>query len=305
MLGDASLDFYVEATGRPVALAEYFDRSYLASVDKSEAPSKLDPELLHSMMLRRQSAFANSATTWKMAQIASELHSAATIQFARDLTFRQIKTGNVILLGNQLSNPWIQSFEPHLSLVWVLDPETHSYYPQDKNVPESARNQFRSHAVEGNAHAGYATISYLSNPNGNGNVFILSATGGSATGVATNFLTDETSMIQLRSRLPKSPNSAFPYFDALLVAEKGSKGLNSAKLAICRPPATTATHNRKRRLESERDPQCLCGLSLSYPWIRSDFGPTPSHKRFHFATKAQCSMAHHLLNSFFSMDYQE
>jgi hypothetical protein len=245
VLDDASLDFYVEATGRPVALAEYFDRSYLASVDKSAVPSKLDPGLVHSMMLRRQSAFANSATTWKVAQIADELHSAATIQFARDLTFRQIKTGNVILLGNQLSNPWIQSFGPHLSLEWALDPETHSYYPQDKTQPESARNQFRSPAVEGNAHAGYATISYLSNPSGNGNVLILSATGGSALGVAMDFLSDETSMIQLRSRLPKSPNSAFPYFDALLIAEKGSKGLNSAKLAICRPPTTiaTATHN--------------------------------------------------------------
>lgn len=244
VLDDASLDFYVEATGRPVALAEYFDRSYLASVDKSAVPSKLDPELVHSMMLRRQSAFANSANTWKMAQIAEELHSAATLQFARDLTFRQIKTGNVILLGNELSNPWIQSFEPHLSLEWVLDPETHSYYPRDKTQPEPVRNQFRSSAAEGNAHAGYATISYLSNPSGTGNVLILSATGGSAMGVAMDFLSDETSMIQLRARLPKSPNSAFPYFDALLVAEKGSKGLNSAKLAICRPPATNATHNR-------------------------------------------------------------
>jgi hypothetical protein len=243
VLDDASLDFYVEATGRPVALAEYFDRSYLASLDKGAAPSKLDPELVHSIMLRRQSAFANSATTWKMAQIADELHSTATIQFARDLTFRQIKAGNVILLGNQLSNPWIQSFEPHLSLVWVLDPESHSYYPQDKTLPEPERKQFRSPAVEGNAHAGYATISYLSNPSGNGNVLILSATGGSAMAVAMDFLSDETSMIQVRSRLPKSPNSAFPYFDALLIAEKGSKGLNSAKLAICRPPATTATHN--------------------------------------------------------------
>jgi hypothetical protein len=30
-------------------------------------------------------------------------------------------------------------------------------------------------------------------------------------------------------------------------------------LAICRPPATTATHNRKRRLESERDPSVYAG----------------------------------------------
>lgn len=244
VLDDASLDFYQDAANHRVELAEYFDRSYLGSVEKNASALKLDPGLVHSLMLSRQSSFANVSLVWKLAQIADELHSSASVQFARDLTFRQVKNENVILLGNPQSNPWIQPFEPRLSLVWVIDPVSHSYYPRDKNAPASAQDQFRPAESEQNVRAGYATIAFLPNLSGTGNALILSATGGSAMSVAMNFLTDQNSMSQLRSRLQQGGAASFPYFEALLKTERGSKELNSVQVAICRSPALPAGSTR-------------------------------------------------------------
>lgn len=240
VLDDAPLDFYQDATNHPVALAEYYDRSYLSSVQKNAAAAKLDPARINSLMLSRQSSFAYASVAWRMAQIAGELHRPASLQFARDLTFRQVKGGNVVLLGNSQSNPWIQPFESRISVAWVMDPALHSYYPRDKTASDAQRDQFRASESDANGRAGYASIAFLPNLSGTGNALILTATGGSAMGVALDFLSSESQMKQLRSRFGGNGSSNFPYFDLLLKTEKGSKELNSVKLVVCRPAALAA-----------------------------------------------------------------
>lgn len=245
VLDDAPLDFYQDATNHSVALAQYYDRSYLASVEKNAAAAKLDPARIHSLMLSRQSSYAYSAVAWRLAQIAGELHSPATMQFARDLTFHQVKSGNVVLLGNPRSNPWIQPFEARLSIGWAIDSALHSYYPQDKTAPEAQRDQFRASESDVNGRAGYASISFLPTLSGTGNALILTATGGSAMGVALDFLSSEGQLKQLRSRLGGDSSSNFPYFDLLLKTERGSKELNSLSLVICRPIAAPSARSHE------------------------------------------------------------
>lgn len=186
-------------------------------------------------MLKRQSSFAYSTLVWKMAQIAAGLNASVTVQFARDLNFRQVKSGNVVLLGNPQSNPWIQAFEPRVSIDWLFDPENHIYYPYDKDSPAALRDQFRAAGDDSHPRVGYATVSYLPNLSGSGNALLLTATGGSAMGVAMDFLNDQASMNAIRARLQQGHGSPFPYFEALLKTPRGSKELNSVQILICRP----------------------------------------------------------------------
>ncbi|HKR28242.1 MAG TPA: hypothetical protein VJS11_12340 [Acidobacteriaceae bacterium] len=235
VLDDASLDFYQQATGQTIPLGTYFDRSYLTSAEKSTAASRLDPALAYSLMLRRQSSFAYSSLVWNMAQIAADLHASATVQFARDLNFRQVKSGNVVLLGNPQSNPWIQAFDPRVSIGWLFDPQNQIYYPYDKQAPSTQRDQFRAAGDDSHPRIGYATISYLPNLSGSGNALLLTATGGSAMGVAMDFLNDQQSMNTLLERLHAGHAARFPYFEALLKTARGSKELNSVQILLCRP----------------------------------------------------------------------
>ncbi len=241
VLDDASVDLYQEATGHPVALAEYFDRSYFHPLEEAAAAAHLDPKLAHSFLLRRQSNFADVNLTSRLSQNAEALGGSATLQFARDFSFRQMKSGNVILLGTRQSNPWIQSFDSYLTLRWKFDPALDGYYPVDSAAKPAEADKFRSNTDVGKTREGYAGVAFLPNLGGSGNVLIISGSGGAAVGAAMEFLNDDASMSQLRSSLASKKQDAFPYFETLLKVEKGGSLPRNVAIVLSRSPQP-ATH---------------------------------------------------------------
>lgn len=234
VLDDASLEVYQQALGHPIPLAEYFDRSYLQSPKPAEGLPKLDSGFLQSLILKRQSNYADMAIAWNLSKIATILHSNGQVQFARELSFRQAKSSNLILLGNPESNPWIQLFESDLTLQWKYDTETQSSYPIDTTIPQD-QARFRAVAENNKSREGYATVSFVPNLSGTGDVLIISGTGGAAIGVAMDWLLDPSSMTLLQSRLPHPNSSGFPFFEILLKMEKGAGAPRNVSLTICRP----------------------------------------------------------------------
>ena len=251
VLDDASLDFYQEATGHHIALAEYFDRSYLHPAEEVAAAAHLDPKLVHTFLLKRQSNFADVNLVSRLSQTAGALGSNASLVFARDFSFRQLKSGNMILLGTRQSNPWIQSFDSHLALRWKLDPALDNYYPIDSTANPVEQDKFRSTADSSGTHEGYASVAFLPNLGGTGNVLIISGTGGAAVGAALEFLNDEPSMSQLRSRMNATINAKtvnakekedFPYFETLLRVERGASLPRYVTIVMSRSPQPIAPH---------------------------------------------------------------
>ena len=236
VLDDASLDFYQEATGHPIALAEYFDRSYVYPAEEVAATAHLDPKLVHSFLLKRQSNFADVNLVGRLSQTAAALGSGANIGFARDFSFRQLKSGNMILLGTRQSNPWIQSFDSNLTLRWKYDSALDGNYPMDISTSPSEADKFRSSADGLKAHEGYAGIAFLPNLGGTGNVLIISGTGGAAVRAALEFLNDETAISQLRSSLKPRDKDSFPYFEILIRVEKGSSLPKNVTIVLSRSP---------------------------------------------------------------------
>jgi hypothetical protein len=242
VLDDASLDFYQQITGQPVALGEYFDRSYLNAVDQHAAAAHLDPKLMRGYLMRRQSNFADVNLIGRLTQTAGALGSGATTIFSRDFSFRQLKSGNVILLGTSQSNPWIQPFEAQLAVRWKMDPVSATYYPQDVTTIGGDPDKYRPEASSTKPREGYATIALLPNLGGNGNVLILSGTGGSAVAATLDFLSDEKSLRDIRSRLGGSKSNAFPSFEAMLEIDKGSNMPGNVIILMCRPPQQLSPH---------------------------------------------------------------
>ena len=72
--------------------------------------------------------------------------------------------------------------------------------------------------------------------NSSAQIFSLSATGGAAMGAALNFISDESSMRQLREKLPRDRADSYPYFDVLLQTEKGANTGRSVSVLISRSP---------------------------------------------------------------------
>ena len=237
VLDDASLDFYQQVSGRSISLSEYFDRSYLHSIEEAAAAAHLDPRAVQSFLLKRQSNFADVNLVGRLSQTGQSFGAGANLYFARDFSFRQLKSGNnVVLLGTRQSNPWIQALDSHLALRWKYDAALDSYYPIDSTAKAQDADKFRSSADGAKTHDGYASIAFLPNVSGTGNILVISGTGGAAVGAALDFLKDESSMSQLRSRTGQKGTNVFPYFEALLKTENGGNLPRSVSVVLSRSP---------------------------------------------------------------------
>jgi len=171
----------------------------------------------------------------RLTEAAAAAGSSATTVFARDLSFRDMKADNMVLLGTTHSNPWIQLFESRLAYRWKLDPQSGAYYPIDTGEAGAAVPMQLS-ATDGRPREGYATVALLPNLGTSGSVLIVSGTGGMAMAAALDFLMDENSVQDLRGRLPKPVARGFPPFEALLRVDRGMNSPRDVSLVKYRTP---------------------------------------------------------------------
>ena len=73
------------------------------------------------------------------------------------------------------------------------------------------------------------------NLGGTGNVLLVSATGGSATSAAADFLAQERWLHELRGQLPAGKAGEFPPFEALVKAQSRSGAAREVSIVFCRP----------------------------------------------------------------------
>ena len=231
VLDDAAIGLYQELSGRSISLFDYYDRSYLRRLD-APTGSKLDPNVAGQLVLKRQSSFANISAVWRVGEVAAALGSGGKLTFARDYSFQSLKSNNAVLFGNGRVNPWIEPFESSIGIRWQFDPAAQGYYPVDTWAATAAREKFHSTTEKRDGQDGYALVALLQNLRGNGRVLLLSATGGSALAVASDFLTNESSMKQLRSRLAGA-NGEFPAFEALLRTNR-DRTVQGISIEVCR-----------------------------------------------------------------------
>ena len=230
VLGDATLGLYEERTGKTVALSEYYDRSYITSANAQVSSGKLDPDLAKILLLKRQTNYGDVGLLDSLTELAHQEQSDAKVRFARDYSFREIKSDNAVLLGNLTSNPWIEPFDGHQTLHWKFDPDRASYYPVDSTTTDQAKYHANGQPVEG-----YAIVSLFPNLGGTGTVLIISGTGGSAMGGALAFLTDEHMLSDLRTKLNAKANGQFPYFEALLQIGSRNTIPRDTRILVARP----------------------------------------------------------------------
>jgi hypothetical protein len=231
VMDDAAIALYQELTGRALSLSDYYDRSYLRSLSENAAAT-LDAQAVSSVALRRQSSFADISFVWKLLRIPGVGQRPSTLRFARDYSFRDLKANNAVLIGNSRSNPWVEPFEPKLGIRWTFDKAAAVYDPVDT---WAGGKSYQPHNP-GDLRESFFSVALLPNLGGTGNVLIISGTGGSAINAGADFLADEASMTNLRSRLAASADRPFPHFEALIKVKGRSSVPREATVLLCRAP---------------------------------------------------------------------
>jgi hypothetical protein len=223
VLDDAAVGLYQDLTGRSLTLSEYFDRDYLRRLPSASA----NEQAASSVILRRYTSYSGVSFLWKLAATAPPDFRRATLHFAREYSFRDLKANNALLVGNSRTNLWIEPFEQKLGLRWEYDSSAGTFFPKDM------WNSGATISPATEPREGYFGVALVPNLGGDGNVLIVSGTGGSAMNAGMDFLTNEASVSALRQKLSGS-GKAFPKFEALVKITGRSKLAKDAILVICR-----------------------------------------------------------------------
>ena len=235
VLDDATVGLYQELTGRPIGLTEYFDRSYMRKLQEMASSGPPDAKQAAAIATRRQSSYSSSHLLWRLFQAAGPLQDQSAVYFARDYTFRGVKSNNVILLGNTNSNPWMEPFQSRVGLRWQFQADRGLYYPVDTLASAKDEDRFRVPSDPAEAREGYCMLALLPNLTGTGKVLMISGTGGSTVSTAGDFLADESSVSRLRGMLPvKAGGADFPYFEALIRMKSRSAFPKDVTVVLCR-----------------------------------------------------------------------
>jgi hypothetical protein len=153
VVGDASLATFQEKTNRTIPLSEYFDRSYLNRVKDQAVSAKVDPDFAKVLLLKRQSSYGDVALLARLADMAHSVQSDTKVRFARDYSYRELKSDDAVLLGNIASNPWIEPFQDHQTLRWKFDVGQANYYPVDTTAPTADQEKYQPSAAPDRPHA--------------------------------------------------------------------------------------------------------------------------------------------------------
>lgn len=210
ILADTSYALVEDISKQSFTLSDYLDRTYVSRIQASnlEPTRKADLE----MIMNRNNG---SLGDFRVAQRILKLDPGSTkldIAYAREYMADSIERNNVILIGSQKSNPWVDLFYNRLAFTIEYDAALdHTFI---KNIHPQAGEQ-SSYTVTDNPEdpLGYAIIAYLPNPTHTADALIIAGTNSQATDAAGEFLTSELSMERW---LQKLHTTHIPYFEVLV-----------------------------------------------------------------------------------------
>ena len=220
VLSDAGVTLVSQTLGRRVTLAEYRKGTYPEALyDKLPLDEELRRMVTHAAV-KGFSTPSDARVAQEIALACRRLGSTTAVVSARDFRTDVHDTGNVVLLGNPRSNPWMELFE--------ADRAFEFRYAEAANKASivsraAGASEEKAYTVDW-GRTSYCVVAYVPLPGGRGgSAILLLGADFLATEACGHLLTHESAMAGLQERLGVGPRDRLPHFEALLrVKQLGS-----------------------------------------------------------------------------------
>jgi hypothetical protein len=206
---DAGLVMWHAATNQNLSLNDYLSGRYLVGSAANQSARQLTDSDIAS---RRYTSIVDLKIVRDLTQIADIQHNSLKIHYARDLRPDELKDGNVVLIGAQAANPWVDLFEPNMNFVFA-NAQNRGYTilnraPLKKEPAEWISNLNDTQRV-------YGVVAFMPNFNVNGHVLILEGTSSPGTECAWDFVSDDSTFLPFLSSI-KRADKGIPNFQLVV-----------------------------------------------------------------------------------------
>jgi hypothetical protein len=207
---DSSLIVLKVFTGHTVSMSEYASGRYLADII-CEKPC--DRALLQTLASHRYTSTADLKFSVALTHLPEALQNRTEIRFARDLQLDDLKQSNLVLIGAPEANPWAGLFLARMNFI-LQDDKAKGPLEVENRKPMPGEPSRYSYDVKDSSH-GYATVDFLPNLSGVGNVLIVQGFSLADTEAATEFITNRRNFDTLFGPVVGN-QSTMPHFELLL-----------------------------------------------------------------------------------------
>lgn len=172
-----------------------------------------DRVLLRTLAAHRYTSTADLKFAVAVTHLPEALQNRTEIRYARDLQLDDLKQSNLVLIGAPDANPWTGLFLSRMNFI-LQDDKAKGPLEVENSKPMSGEPSQYSYDVTDPSH-GYATVAFLPNLRGAGNVLIVQGFSLADTEAAAEFMTNRWDLDALFKSIA-GKQSILPHFELLL-----------------------------------------------------------------------------------------
>ena len=207
---DSSLVIARLMVGHPIRLQDYAGGLYRQATD---CDKPCDLRMIETVESLRYTSMSDLEFAVRVTHIPEAIPLRTEIRFARDLELKDLKESNLIMAGSQEADPWIAAISGQMSFVVHDDPS--SVLRVENRQPKSGEKSEYIYDPHDPQHRGLATIAFLPNLSGGGNLLVVQGFSLAGTQAAAEFVTNRRDIDDLFQTF--AGNAAkLPHFEILL-----------------------------------------------------------------------------------------
>jgi len=184
---DAGLQVLQDITGRQSTLPEYIDGTYLGQFAEGQSQESIR---LHRISGERLTNTPDTDIVTEMVALPEAQHKQIFVRNARLLSLKDLKQGNVVLLGSNFANPWVSVFEPQMNFRLQYDLVKNQSRILNMNPRPGERSVYQDTGTTP-PYATYAVIAFLPNLTHSGWILIVEGLTMTGTEAGSEFLFDD------------------------------------------------------------------------------------------------------------------